>query len=642
MHVRVILICLLLLFAVTSRAAQPAITAVTGQPYGVATIEIPVAVPITGRLPPLEVAGDDDRVVFPMSTDVRVKLARASELPIPRPGAGRLLGRVGQLIREIAEGAPEIEQTISRRVTFLFRGDQPFQVRLLESNLEVARLQITPTPNETLRLQMLGAWWSAYTDAARRQIDAGDYPPWVENYLVAMLSGRLGLNLPDWYIENEQDDDRLLGTLKLLAGTEGVGEYVFRRAAAGDLGDAGPGDQPLPGPPAWKATEYPPIAADPLIEPLATRVPPECFYIRYGSFENFIWFRNLMEEYGGDLSRMITLRGLDEQASKRLESQLNLAFTQLSRLLGPTIIEDQAVIGRDLFLSEGASLGVLMKSKNAFLFRTSVNTERSQRAAGDPAVSLSDVKISGHTISLLSSPDHRVRSYMIEDGEFFFFSNSEHLVQRFIEVAKSGNSLAKNKAFRFSRQLMPLDRNDTIFAYFSPEMLQGLVSPQYLIEMRRRLHAKSDISLVHLARIAAAAHGLEIRGIDELEEAGFLPSGFGRRSDGSGVIAVGDSVIDTLRGSRGTFLPIADVNIDTVNQQELDWYSRIADEYSERFAQIDPVMVGLQRTIPDEDKKIERLTVHAEIAPLVRKSRRWYRKSTVGWQSSWDRPPRLP
>ncbi len=626
MHVRFLFLGLLSLLTWELQAAEPVISIAAGQPYGVATIEIPVAVPINGPVPPLQVTDENHRVVFPIANDIRVKLAPPSELPVPRPGRGRLLGRVGQLIRELTDGAPDVEQTLARRVTFLFSGDQPLEVRLLESGLEIGRYQIVPRPNELLRTRMLADWWTAYTAAAKRQIDAADYPPWVENYLVAMLSGRLGLKLPDWYIDSEEDEDQLLGTLKLLVGTQSIGEAVFRRAAAGDLTALAKSDRPLPDPPTWKQGTYPAIAEDSAVEPLASRVPPECFYIRYGSFQNFIWFRDLMDEYGGDLSRMITLRGVNDQSSQRLESQLNLAFTELSRLLGPTIIADQALIGRDLFFSEGGTFGVIMQSKNAFLLRTSLNADRSQRADSDPDVTLADVKIGGRTVSLLSSPDNRVRSFMAEDGEYFLFTNSEYLVRRFHEVGESGQSLASSDAFRLSRQLMPLDRNDTIFAYFLPQMLQGLVSPQYMIEMRRRLHATSDIALVHLARIACAAHGKNVQGIDDLVDAGFLPSGFGRRSDGSGTVAVGNSVIDTRRGVRGTFLPIADVEIDAVSQQEFDWYSSIATEYSERFAEIDPIMIGVQREAVGENNKIERLTVHAEIAPLTSEKYGWLAK----------------
>ncbi len=623
MHVRLISFCVATVFAASSFAADALVTASTGQPYGIATIEIPVDVPIVGRVPPLSVTNDQGRVLFPIANDIRVKVTPPSERPVPRPGRGRLLGRFGSLIRELASGQADLEQTVARRVTFLFTGTAPLNVRVIESNLEVGQYRIEPQDIPAQRVRMLGEWWTAYTAAAKRQIDAADYPPWVENYLVAMLSGRMGLSLPEWFVASEQDDDQVLGTMKLLAGTESIEEEVFRRAAAGDTRAAETASLPLPAPPAWNSANYPEVGPEVQIEPLASRVPPECCYIRYGAFENYLWFRDLLAEYGGDLTRMVTLRGVNDQTSQRLETQLNLTFTQLTRMLGPTIIEDQALVGRDLFLSDGASMGVLMKARNAFLLRTTVNSERTKKASSDPEVSLTDVKIAGRTATLLSSSDNRVRSFMAEDDGYFFFANSETLIRRFFEVTESGESLAASQAFRISRQLMPLERDDTIFAYFSPAMLQGLVSPEYMIEMRRRLHAKNDIALVHLARIAAAANGQPIRGIDELVAAGFLPREFGRRADGSGVIAVGERVVDTLRGGRGNFLPIADVTVNAVNPEESQWYREIARDYSENFADIDPIMIGVQRESLPGREGVERIKVHAEIAPMVPEKFGW-------------------
>jgi hypothetical protein len=52
-----------------------------------------------------------------------------------------------------------------------------------------------------------------------------------------------------------------------------------------------------------------------------------------------------------------------------------------------------------------------------------------------------------------------------------------------------------------------------------------------------------------------------------------------------------------------------------VTPEELVWYSRIADEYSERFPTIDPIMVGVKRETLEDSPGTERLTVHAEVAP---------------------------
>ena len=631
MHVRLILSALAFVWfalcqSASSLAVEIIVTAAKGQPYGIATVELPIANPIVGVSPaPLHVTDTQGRVFYPISNDVRVKLQRASERPVPQPGKGRLLSRLGKLIREIAHDDAPLEQTIARRVTFLFQGDEPLKIRLSESNTEIGIYDINPVDDEVAKAKIVQEWWTAFSAAAKRQIDAGDYPPWVENYLVAMLAGQTGAALPEWYRPSEADDDQLIGTLKLLAGTEGVGESTFRRVATGDLSQREPTSLPIPNPPTWISGQYPPVDPKVAIEPIATRVPPECFYLRYGEFANYLWFRDLSDEYGGDLSRMITLRGVSDDAAVRTERQLNMKMTQLTRVLGSSVIEDQVLFGRDLFLTDGGTIGVILKAKNTFLLKSSINNDRS-KAAQDPSVTLSQLTIAGKPATLLSTPDNSIRSFMAIDGEYICISNSKYLIQRFYEVAQSGKSLAATKAFRLSRQLMPLDRNDTIFAYFSPEMLQGLVSPQYLIELRRRLHAKSDISLVHLARIAAKSGRKPIGGIDELIGGGFLPTGFGQRPDGSGVISAGEQVVDTLRGARGTFMPVADVDIDQVTRDEAQWYSKIASEYSSRFPQIDPIMIGVQRQTVPGDESLERLVVHAEIAPLVPEKYGWVAK----------------
>ena len=608
----------LALTATPGRATDILAKAVGGSPYGVATIELPLANPIVGNpLPPLRVSDDHGRVLYPIARDRRVPAGqRPSERPVPRPGRGRLLGRLGELIREIASEDDKLEQTVARQVSFLIRGEEPIDIRLADRRGEIGTYRLHPVDEPAARQEMLQAWWSTYTAAAKRQIDAADYPPWVETYLVAMLSGRLGLPLPDWYPAEDRSGDSLVDTLKLVAGAGGVDNDLFALAAAGRGLSRGEASLPLPPPPAWRPPEVEPVAADVETEPIADRVPPECFYIRYGSFANYIWFRDLSDEYGGDISRMVTLKGVVDDAAARIEDQLSVQTNELSRMLGGAVIEDQALFGRDLFLADGSSIGVIFHARNLFLLRTSLNQERAGRAAADPAVRLTDVEIAGRPATLLRSADNRVRSFLVEDGPYICVTNSRTLAERFLQVGRSGDSLARTATFRASRGWMPLSRGDTIFAYFSPEFLQQLVSPQTLIELRRRLDAKADIALAYLARLVAESEGSPARGIEELMDAGYLPTTFGARGDGSGVMAVGDRWLDSRRGGRGRFLPIADTDVDQVTPAEAGWYGRIAAEYESNFRGFDPIMVGLRRQTLGDESEIERLSVHAEIAPF--------------------------
>lgn len=610
-------------------ALQTMTLAITGQPYGVARIELPLAEPTReSLLAPLEITDSENRIFYPVTRDVQV-IPGQRPRQIDPPGAqviggGRLIRRIGDMVRELTADAEPM--TVSREVTFLFRGDQPLRVQL--SVPDVAgrtELLLTPTPAPiaNTHAQVMAQWWAAYTAALQRQTDQGDYPPIVESYLVALLSGRLDLPLPaDFLADPTTQEASMLSTLNLIAGTEAIRMSILRRAATGVDGEAEIASLPLPDGPRWQPTEMDAQvmntaegAADVNIEPTATRVPPECFYLRFGSFANYIWFRDLSEEHGGDISRMVTLRGIENNSARRLENQLCLKTTELSRMLGESVIEDQAIVGRDLFLTDGASLGVLFRARNAFLLIRSLEGDRAAVVNGDPEVTQSTVTIEGQNVSLLASPDNRIRSFMASDGEYVFVSNSETLIKRFFQVGRDGDSLAKTPEFRLARRLMPADRGDSVFAFVSPQMLRGLVAPEYMIEMRRRLQSGADMALLRLARLASAAESQPLSEIDDLVDAGFLPLGFGSRPDGSGLIAVGDRIVDSLRGSSGTLLPIADVSISAVTEEESRWYRTIADYHNTQWRQMDPIMAALRRSSDPATPGIERIEGHIEIAP---------------------------
>lgn len=611
-------------FAHRSAAAVEILaSAIPGEPYGIATIEVPLDPPVLGELPPLQVTEVSGRILYPIAEDVRADIRPPGDEE-QLPPRGPLIERLRTVIRDLSAEDKPTQQTVARRVSFLFVGDQPLRVEVGTTQDRLGLYEIVPESNPNNRAEMVASWWKGYTEAAQRQINSADYPPWVENYLLAMLSGRTGQPLPAWFTDLPPIEDDLLSAVKLIGGAEGIAEPIFRRSAIGNWSEPTPATLPLPAPPQWAPLYDAQNLGGIPVEPMATRVSPNWFYVRYGSFENFLWFKDLSAENGGEISRMVTVRGWKNDSTARVERQLSMETSQLSRLLGPTVIEDQALVGRDLFLGDGASMGVMFHAKNAFLLRTSLNNDRSKAAAEADDVTLTQLKIDGHPVTFLSSVDNRVRSYMVADGDFVLVANNESMIREFIEVGRTGESLAETAAFRLARQLMPLERNDVIFAYFSPQMLRGLVSPTYLIELRRRMQAKADIALVHLARLAAAqelngtggsGESTTSYGIDQLMELGFLPTRFGTRPDGSGVVTVGSDVIDTRRGARGTFLPIADVTIDAVTAEEAEWYGAIAQQYTTSFPTIDPIMVGIGREQVSEKPLVERITLHAEVAP---------------------------
>jgi len=161
-------------------------------------------------------------------------------------------------------------------------------------------------------------------------------------------------------------------------------------------------------------------------------------------------------------------------------------------------------------------------------------------------------------------------------------------------------------------------------------VFRGLVSPQYQIEMSRRLRATANLQLVKLAQLAATAEGKPADTIDQLIAAEVLPPGFGRNTDGSGPIVERDRVIDSLRGEQGSFTPIPDVELRGVTASEAERYSARALYYQENWRQMDPLMVGMKRYALGEGN-IERLVIDANISPLA--------EEKYGWLMSMIGPP---
>ena len=161
-----------------------------------------------------------------------------------------------------------------------------------------------------------------------------------------------------------------------------------------------------------------------------------------------------------------------------------------------------------------------------------------------------------------------------------------------------------------------------MFIYFSDAFFRNFTSPAYRIESLRRLQAATDIEIVQLAKLNAATEGKPGGTIEELIAGGFLPSGFGPRADGSHAVIGKGEVYDSLRGRRGSFIPVPDVTVGQVSQAEADWYARFVAYAQENWGRVEPILAGVQhKAIPGKaptDKR-EQVVIDARMTPLQRK-----------------------
>jgi hypothetical protein len=529
-------------------------------------------------------------------------LREGSPLLKKRPLARGIGGLVGSLL----------EQSPSVTIYFLFRGDTPLELTLRGRSAH--RFMVTPRADPAVYAALLAAWWRQYTAPPGLLETKPDYPPLVGNYLSATLARRLNLKLPPgkqvppWLQQLDQE-------LGLTLGTESIRVAIEQQRILGLRSPDQPADQPLPEPISPPAPEVSPPAADVQVEPVALRVPEECFYLHFASFDNFVWFQDTLARWGGDLQNLLATRGLDHGISQQIEEQLVLKLTDLSRLLGPTVIAEVAILGTDTFFREGASFGVLFHARNNAMLAADITGGRLARLAGG-AVKEEKITIGSRTVSLLSSPDGRVRSYYVADGDYHFVTTSRTLVQRFLETASGTGALGRLKAFRHARAIMPLARQDTVFVYLSEAFFRNFTSPRYRVEMVRRLEAGADIDLVRLARLAAAAEGKPAETIEQLIAGELLPPDFGPRGDGSRTVLEGGQVYDSLRGHSGAFLPIPETPVRRVTPAEASAYRKFADFYRRKWGgRMDPTIIAIKRHALPRNR--ERVVLDARLSPFA-------------------------
>ncbi|RMF44947.1 MAG: hypothetical protein D6753_01285 [Planctomycetota bacterium] len=591
--------------------SQATVVAIAGQPFGVCVIELPIAMPTDGQPPNLGVDCQEGRVFYPAVSYKKATLPPPPpNIALGRPGG--LLDRLRSRIREAAmRDAPPVGTVIS----FLFRGDAPFRVAL-RGSIE-HEVQVIPVTGSKAQLaQLLARWWDAYGAQTRTLLELEDFPSLVHRYLVGMLAYRLELphvDLSTKEKEKPEELDQPLETLELLAAIEPLHDRVLSDLLTKPFGEES-ADRSLPDAPHWARRQVVPVG-EPDIEPLAQRVPQDCFYVRFGSFANFLWFRDLSERFGGDVAQAVLLRGFNYDSTGRMERMLASRMTTVARMFGGNIVNDMALIGTDLYVKEGAALGVLFHVTQPALFETTVQADRKTAAEQTPGAVLRELEIGGRRVSFLATPDNRVRSFYVRDGNYALVTTSRYLVERFVGVADGAPALAELESFRAARSWMPASNGYTMFAFFSPEFFYRLMSPEYQIELKRRLLAIAHLEVAEMASTAAENEGLRNDSIASLRIEGLVPAWFDHRPDGSRVLRAGQHWIDSMRGRRGSFIPIPDVPVTAVTAREAREYRKTAEFYESKWRDMDPICLGVRR-FAHPVEGVETVAIEAHVSPF--------------------------
>ena len=582
-------------------SAAPSSEAYFGEPFGVGRVTIDVfrgepVIPLSDER--FTVLEESHRVMYPVLKKEPAKRLVRQLLSIKTP----------------------------RKVTiyYLFQGDEPFDLSVF-SPVEQA-VRVKPADDAAAHQRLLDEWWQHYAGRWNELRRDPQFPPVAENFLATTFARRLQRSLPEaggGLFGRGNHKDSALG--ELFAGE--AYQLSVDRQMLQHQPEPTAERQTLPEPIAWQEPSIDPAQVENIaVEPIAAHVPAECFYLRFGTFTNYLWFRDLNKKWQGDLLNMILRRGIDRAAAKRSQQQLSLHENALAKILGPQVISDAAIIGLDPFTAHGAGIGILFQAKNSFLLGQDLNRQRLEALQEFSSAEQSIVQIADRDVSLIATPDGRVRSYYVQSGDFHLVATSSKLIERFLEAGQGQRSLATLPSFLQARQRLPLERNDVVFAFLSEKFFQNLCSPHYRVETLRRVRSAREPLLLEMAGLAAVTENLALPTTAEMIAADLLPTHFAARADGSALEVSEEHVIDSLRGAPGFFVPVADMIVADVSADEAAAYRQFVEKFQKEVGQMPPIAVGIQRSTlaedgegaegREDDKGGETLAIEVVAAPL--------------------------
>jgi hypothetical protein len=513
---------------------------------------------------------------------------------------------------------------------FIFRGDEPLEMTLFAPDAKP--LTVRTERNARQYNELLEDWWNATEDRYEQVFRMSEYPIVVENYLTATWARRLGREMPQpgmfllrqfawgdpWVsqlmaneaYQNNVERDLLLG--RFASDGEATIELPAARRLRATRPRNGGGEQeelPAPGPQ---------LPAN--VEPIAGHVPHECFYLRFGNFPNYLWFRDFMRHWQGDLANMLVQKSVNHNVSDRFQRQIAVGESRIARVMGPTVVRDVAIIGFDPYMRDGAAMGILFQANNSMLLSNNLNEQRHDAMNEHKGATEETVRVAGHDVSYIASPDGRLRSYYAIDGDFHLVTTSRRLVERFYEAGGGSGSLSASDEFQAARQEMPLEREDTIFLYASAAFFENLASPQYRVELDRRLRSIGEIRAVELARLAARVEGHDAQSIEDLIEADLLPPGFGERADGSRMENADGRLRDSVRGIAGAMVPIPDMQVERITRAEAARLSDFDRNIRASVGRFAPLSLALKRDTSPVTADWDRITADVRMSQYAQTS----------------------
>ncbi|MGI8908533.1 MAG: hypothetical protein ACR2IE_18820 [Candidatus Sumerlaeaceae bacterium] len=354
---------------------------------------------------------------------------------------------------------------------------------------------------------------------------------------------------------------------------------------------------------------------DPKFSEIAKLVPADQYMLRFTSTAKLQELADFAQTWGHSLLESPEVGGADAGLRARVQKQICLPSTLLSRVLGPAIIKELAVTGSDPFFREGTDITVIFDTVSPQLFKAAVDTYWKAAVAENPSADTKGEMIAGANVEKIVSQNRTVSAYRAVLGNRVLYSNSRAGLQRVLETAaKPEGSLASAEDFQYLRAVWPQDEQlEDGFLYLSDAFIRKLVGPATKIKEKRRLEAYGSMRMV---LNAAMLHGYlngpgKTPSLEQLKSAGLLQDKDLALNEGkSAWLPETGTIESSVHGTPAFMTPLCELPIDKITKQEQDEYVRFRDRYQEYWRRyFDPIGVRI--------KVGQTISLDAYILPLI-------------------------
>ncbi|MCH8242711.1 MAG: hypothetical protein IH897_08890 [Planctomycetes bacterium] len=334
---------------------------------------------------------------------------------------------------------------------------------------------------------------------------------------------------------------------------------------------------------------------------LATVVPEDFYFLRFRNIGRFLDMLDYTRQWGGSLLRLAKPVGTDHRTRERTLSQLCLADSLATRLLGSAVVKEIALCGSDPYLVNGSDISVAfhVRSKEAFQAAVAITFQQALRTHADAVHDHIDYE--GVGIERLIDSNRHVSCHRFWLGDTCVYSNSLSAAKRIIDVCKKSHpALADAADFRYMRAVVfPLDdEKEDGFLYLSDSFIRNVVGPELRIKRKRRLETATSLKmLTNAVLLHGYLHGPGSVSFQKLFAAGVLNPDEIYDSEG-GVISWDETAgiaSSSTFGDLRFLKPLIEMEADLATEKEAAAYTRFRERYQSYWRRyFDPIGIRIR------------------------------------------------